>query len=102
MELKFFGKNGNWLASSHKGQDFQSFRMRLFIILWEINGLNYQASNPDLGLMEHTLKGFRSKTFSSPALGGNKCPIGAILQRVLDFLTHGGERSCLRNLLPKL
>lgn len=34
-------------------------------MLWEIIGLNRKVVNLDLGLMEPTLKGFRSKSFTA-------------------------------------
>jgi hypothetical protein len=39
-------------------------------MLWEIDGLDSKPVDLYLVVMEHTLKGFRSKTFFSPALGG--------------------------------
>jgi hypothetical protein len=45
--------------------------MRFVQMVWKIDGFNSKAVNLDLGFMEHALKGFRSKTFFSPALGGD-------------------------------
>jgi len=35
-------------------------------MVWEIDDLDSKTVNLDLGFLEPTLKGFRSKTFSAP------------------------------------